>query len=172
MAWHHVAQRAGGLVEFGPVLDAHGFRDGDLHMVDPVAVPDRLEHPVGEAERQDGLDRVLAEEMVDPEGLILGQGAGQEAVQIMGGGDIVTERFFDHHPPPAGGHAIRVLVFVGQPGLAEFLHDGREIPVGGREVEQRVAPRAALLSGFLQKRAQLLVGLAFGEIASHVAHAR
>jgi hypothetical protein len=42
-------------------------------MINPVAVPNRLEQPVGKAERHDALDRVLAKKMVDPENLVLVQ---------------------------------------------------------------------------------------------------
>jgi len=40
-------------------------------VVDVVAVPDRLEQPVGEPEGQDVLGRLLAQEVVDPEDLFL-----------------------------------------------------------------------------------------------------
>ena len=43
----------------------------DLHVVDEVAVPDRLEQAVGEAEREDVLRRLLAEEVIDAEDLVL-----------------------------------------------------------------------------------------------------
>jgi len=39
-------------------------------VIDEVAVPDRLEEPVGEAEGEDILGRLLAEEMVDAEDLL------------------------------------------------------------------------------------------------------
>ena len=35
---HHVAQRAGCLVELAPVLDADGLGRRDLHMVDVLAI--------------------------------------------------------------------------------------------------------------------------------------
>ena len=71
MVRHHVAQRAGRLVELGAALDADGLGDGDLHVVDMVAVPQRLEDAVGEAQHHDVLDRLLAEEMVHPIDLVL-----------------------------------------------------------------------------------------------------
>ena len=66
MVWHHVAQRAGRLVKLGAALDTHGFRHRDLHMVDVVAVPYRLEDPIGEAQHHDVLDILLAEKMIHP----------------------------------------------------------------------------------------------------------
>ena len=41
-------------------------------MVDMVAVPERLEDAVGEAQHQDVLDRFLAEEVIDPIDLVFG----------------------------------------------------------------------------------------------------
>ena len=43
----------------------------DLDVVDVLAVPDRLEEAVGEAQGEDVLRRLLAEEVVDAEDLVL-----------------------------------------------------------------------------------------------------
>ncbi len=48
-----VAQRADGVVEVPAVLDAEVLRHGDLHALDVVPVPDRLEHRVREAQVED-----------------------------------------------------------------------------------------------------------------------
>ena len=45
----------------------------DLHVVDVVAVPDRLEDAVGEPQHQDVLHGLLAEVMVDAIDLMLGK---------------------------------------------------------------------------------------------------
>ena len=66
---HEVAQRAGAVVVARAAADADVLGRGDLDVVDVVAVPERLEEPVGEAERQDVLDRLLAEVVVDAEDL-------------------------------------------------------------------------------------------------------
>ena len=55
------------LVEAAAHLDRERLRDVDLDVVDVVAVPDRLEHAVGEAQRQQVLDRLAAEVVVDAE---------------------------------------------------------------------------------------------------------
>ncbi len=60
-----IAQRAGAVVVVGARADAEVLGGGDLHAVDVVAVPQRLEHAVGEAERQHVLDRLLAQVVVD-----------------------------------------------------------------------------------------------------------
>ena len=67
----HVAEGAGFLVEVGARADPEGLGDVDLDVVDVVAVPDRLEQAVGEAQGEDVLRRLLAEEVVDAEDLLL-----------------------------------------------------------------------------------------------------
>ena len=54
----------------------------DLHVIDEVAIPDRLEQAVGEAERQDVLRRLLAEEVIDAEDLLLGEHLVQLGVEL------------------------------------------------------------------------------------------
>ena len=81
MVRHHVAQRAGGVVEFAAPLDAERLRDGDLDMVDMVSIPQRLENAVGEAEHQDVLDRLFPEIVVDAIDLALGEHAEDVAIE-------------------------------------------------------------------------------------------
>ena len=66
MVLDDVAERAGVVVVGAAALDAERLGDGDLHMVDVVGVPQRLEQRVGEAERHQVLDRLLPEIVVDP----------------------------------------------------------------------------------------------------------
>ena len=100
MVRHHVAQRAGGVVETAAMADAEPFIDGDLDMIDVIAIPDRLEHAVGEAQHQDVLHRLLAEIMIDPVDLVLVDQFQQFAVQRLGRGEVGAERLFDHQPAP------------------------------------------------------------------------
>ena len=58
---------ADAVVVAGPAADADVLGHGDLHVVHERPVPDRLEHRVGEAQRQHVLDGLLAEVVVDPE---------------------------------------------------------------------------------------------------------
>ncbi len=96
-----VADRARLLVERRAALDAHRLGDRDLHVVDELPVPDRLEDAVREPQRQHVLDRLLAEVVVDPEDLVLGEpalhGLGELARRV----EIVAERLLDDHARPA-----------------------------------------------------------------------
>ena len=94
MRHHHVAIGAGLLVEADPVADVERLRHVDLHVVDEIAVPDRLEQAVGEAEGEDVLRRLLAEKMVDAEDLVLGEHLVQRVVERDRAFEVGAERLF------------------------------------------------------------------------------
>src|ERR1700687_1923755 len=73
MVGHHVAEGAGGFVKRAAMLDADRFRGVDLHVVDVVAIPERLDDVVGESKDQNVLDGFLAEIVVDAVNLIFGE---------------------------------------------------------------------------------------------------
>ena len=64
------------------------------------AVPDRLEQPVRESERQDVLCRFLPEEVVDPVDLVLAEGLVQRCVQRSCRGEVGAERLLHDDPGP------------------------------------------------------------------------
>ena len=70
-------------------------------MVDHLAVPDRLEDPVGEAQDEHVLDRLLAEVVVDPVDLALVEVRAQERVQLPRARRVVAERLLDDQARPA-----------------------------------------------------------------------
>ena len=72
-----VLRDAGLLEELAAPLDADLLGDGDLHVVDVLAVPERLEEAVREAEDEEVLDRLLAEVVIDAEDLRLGERAAR-----------------------------------------------------------------------------------------------
>ena len=113
MVRHHVAQRAGGIVEAAAVADAELLVDGDLDMVDMVAIPDRLEHAVGKSQHQDVLHRLLAEIMIDPVDLVLVHQLQELGVEVLGRFEVGAERLFDHQPTPRA-------VFLQHAGAAEL----------------------------------------------------
>ena len=101
MILDHVAQRARPLVVVGAALDADGLRGGDLHVIDVAAVPDRLEHAVGEAEHQQVLDGFLSEIVIDAEDLRFVEMGVEQPVQRAGAVEIGAERLLDDDPAPA-----------------------------------------------------------------------
>src|SRR5436190_81087 len=89
----HVPVCASRLVEVDPGLEPQGLGDVDLHVIDEVAIPDRLEDAVREPGREDVLRRFLAEEMVNPEDLALREGLVQPSIESDGTLQIAAERF-------------------------------------------------------------------------------
>ena len=114
MVRHHVAQRAGRVVELAALLDADRLGDRDLHVVDVVAVPQRLEEAVGEAEDQDVLHRLLAEIVIDAEDLLLARHAQ----------DLLVERPADGRSWPNGFSMMRrrhcLVASVSRPALPSW----------------------------------------------------
>ena len=97
------------------MLHADGFRRRDLDVVDVLAPPRRLEHPVGETHRHDALDRFLAQKMVDAVELRFVALFENLRVEVLRALQIVAERLFDDHAPEA------FAVLLEQAVLAELI---------------------------------------------------
>ena len=95
-----VARGADAVVVAGAAADADVLGHGDLHVVDVVGVPDRLEHLVGEAQRQQVLHRLLAEVVVDAEDRVGGEDVLDDGVELARRLQVVAERLLDDDPPP------------------------------------------------------------------------
>ncbi len=122
----HVADGAGLIIKGAPALDAEIFRHGDLHAFDMIAVPERLQNGIGEAEEDHVMNRLLPQVMIDAENRFLVESREQDAIERQCRNEVVSERFFDDD---AGG--------VGAVGLGELLHNqaeehGRDGEVVGR----------------------------------------
>ena len=101
----HVPQLAG-LVKIPPAaLDAHLLRHRDLDMVNGVVIPVGGENGVGKPQGQQIHDRFLAQVMVDPVNLVLGEAPGDGVVDLLGGGQVTANGFFQHHPGSRRYHA-------------------------------------------------------------------
>jgi len=167
MVRHHVAERAGLFIETAALFDADGFGRGDLHVVDVIAIPDRLEEAVGKSNCQDALDGFLAEKMIDAINLLFVPNLEQSCVQRLGGVDVVTERLLDDDAPPA--FAAR---FIGQPRAGNVFCDRTEETVGDGEIEQHVAARPVVALDRIQQLAELGESLVLIEIALEKRHLR
>jgi hypothetical protein len=88
-----VADRSRLLVEGAAALHPEALRHGDLHRLHEVAVPDRLEERVGEAEEDQVLYGVLSEVVVDAENGGFVEAGVEDAIQRAGRGEIAPEGF-------------------------------------------------------------------------------
>ncbi len=93
---HHVAERAGALVEAAAALDAYLLGHRELDVVHVATVPQRLQERVREPEHQDVLDGLLAQVVVDAEDLPLLEDLVHVAVELLRALEILTERLLDH----------------------------------------------------------------------------
>src|SRR3546814_7664629 len=75
-------------------------------MVDRLRVPQRFEQPVGKAQREQILDRFLAEIMVDAEDAVLGEGIADLGIDLARRGEVVADRLF-HRDPAFGAGDVR-----------------------------------------------------------------
>ena len=94
----HVAVGARLLVELPSGLQPEALRHVDLDVVDEVAVPDGLEKAVRESEREDVEGRLLAQEVVDAEDLLLIEHLVQHAVESHRTVEVDAERLLHDHP--------------------------------------------------------------------------
>ncbi len=140
MVLHHVAQRAGLVVELATHLHAQRFGHRDLYVADAAASPQRFEQCIAEAQRQQVLHRFLAEIVVDAEDLRLAEDRVHVLVDLRSRGEILSQRLFQHHAR-AGSR---------EPEAADLIADAGEQRRRGGEKEDAldgVTPFQDLLQG-------------------------
>ena len=164
----HVPDRADALVERGARRDVEVLGHRDLDLADVVAVPDRLEERVGEAEEEDVLDGRLAEEVIDPEDALLREDAQQRAVELAGRSEVAPERLFDDDAAALGEAGVTDVVDDGReqaraesPGSARAVHSPRARRAGWRTCAGR---RSA--SDVADQSAEPLPGLGVEAVAA------
>src|SRR6266852_5971861 len=99
------------------MADGELFRHRDLHVIDVIAVPDRLEQSIGETQHEDVLHRFLAEIMIDAVNLMLVENLEQLLVEAASGSEIGAERLLDDDAPP------RAILLAREPRLAKLAAD-------------------------------------------------
>ena len=167
MVLHDVAGDAGTLEVASPLLHADRFRHGELHVVDVLAVPERLEDAVGEAQYQKVLHGLLAEVMIDAEHLALPKGGHGDLVELPCGFQIVAEGLFDDD---AGEGTARLRIGDHLFAAEGFGDDRKEL----RWHRQVIDPPAAGSAGgiaILEFLIQTIIGRRLAELALHVEEA-
>ena len=147
---HDVAQCADRLVKFSAAFDAELLGHRDLHVRHVVAIPDRLEKRVGEAEIVEVLDRLLAQVMIDAKNHLLAKYLMQRPVQRPRGLEVASERLFDDDA--------RLL---GAAHAAERGDDDRKRVGRNRQIVERTRARA-------ERATQRVVGRGIAVIAPDV----
>ena len=138
MVLDDVACGADAVVVSGAPGHADVLGHGDLHMVDVIVVPDRLVHGVRETQRQHVLHGLLAKIMVDAEHARRVEHFGDHAIELLGAGQVMTERLFDDHTTPSA------LVAFRQTTVGQLTGHLRERARRHRHVERVIAARATV----------------------------
>ena len=123
MALDHVPQGTGAVVVACPAFKCQVLVEDDLHLLDVVTVPDRLQEVVGEAQAQDVQNGGLAEEMVHPVDVVLRDQRGEGLVEFPGGLLAGAEGLLHDQPCP-GGNLLRAEDLAG---LLADLRGQREV---------------------------------------------
>src|SRR5262249_57213978 len=92
----HVVDGSRLIVESTAPLDTEVLRHGDLHALDVLTVPERLQERVGKTEEQHVTHRSLAQVMIDAEDVVLVECSQQDAVEGPRGAQVVAERLLDN----------------------------------------------------------------------------
>ena len=124
---HHIPHGSDFIVEGASGADPFLFGDGDLNIVDQVTVPNRLPNGVGEAKVEEILNGFFAEVVVDTKEVGFVEAGLEIGHELAGGGEVVTERFFDDDP------TFEALADESSGG--ELLDDGGKIVGSGSEIE-------------------------------------
>src|SRR5215831_21122865 len=131
MILNHVADRAGLIIERPPPLDPEILRHGDLHALDLIAVPERLEERIREAEEHHVMDGSFSQIMIDAEDVFFVESAEQNLVKRLLRGKVMAEGLFDDN---AGA--------VGTIRFGQLFHDEAEQCWWNSEVVRRSLRRA------------------------------
>ena len=116
MVLHHVAQGSSLLIKGTAPLNTDAFCGRDLHMINKIAVPDRLEDSIGKAKYQNVLNRFLAQIVINAKDLIFRQHLVDFVIQLPGRFQVVTERLFNNAADSS-------LLWMGHAVLAQLLHN-------------------------------------------------
>ncbi len=102
MILEDVSEGAHLFVEAAASADAEGLGHRDLHAGDVSSVPDRFEECVGEAEVEQVLHRLLAQEVVDAINRVLGKRLVQGGVEGLRRREVAAERLLHDQSRPRG----------------------------------------------------------------------
>ena len=147
---HHVAQRSHRVVERPAVVHAEVLGHRDLYRSDMVAVPHRFEERIGEPEEEHVEDRLLPQEVIDTQDLVLRQHLMEFDIEGACRLEVVTEGLLYHDG--------RVL---GQSRLSEPRHHPPEKERRNLQIEERSRRT-------VQQGGQRLVRCGIGDVALEV----
>src|SRR5579875_616953 len=162
MIGDHVSERAGLIIVAAASFHADCFRNGDLHVIDVAAVPDRLENTVAETKREDVLHGFFAEIVIDSINLIFLKNMLDFLIERTGGIQSVAERFFVDNTAPVIG------LLPGELRFAKPARDFAKITGSGSQVVEIIPGGEMLGVDFSQQVTETFVGIGILEIPEMV----
>ena len=114
MVLQHVAHGARFVVVVAAAFHAHGFTHRDLHLFDMPRAPQRFEQGIAEAQRNEVLHAFLAKVMVGAKDALLIKRLGHGIVDGDGAGQILADRFFQHHAGACACGSVRGQCLAGR----------------------------------------------------------
>jgi hypothetical protein len=96
----HVPECPGMIEVASPALQCQGLVPDDFDALYVVAVPQRFEDAVGEAQAHNRWKRLPGEEVVDAEDSFFGEKLVQQTVEHLGRFEVLSEGLFDSDPAP------------------------------------------------------------------------
>src|SRR5713101_2656646 len=161
MILHHVADRAGLVVERSPALDSKILGHGDLDALDITPLPEGLQEGVREPKKEHLIDGPLTEVMVDPKDRPLVESIEQRTVEGLRRGAVAAERLFDDHASA-----------VGATRPAQLCHDRPEQRGRDREVVGRALGGAELLTNRIERRRVPVVAVDVAQLTGQLVERR
>src|SRR3954469_1658353 len=140
MVLYNVADCAHFLVKCATTLHAKILGHCDLHTLDMIAVPDRLQKGISKSEKHHVVNGRFAEIMVDPEDVSLPKSLQQNGVELDCRIQVAPEWLLDDYP----GSASAI-------GLSELLDYRAEYGWRNRQVMGRMLGVAELLAKRLER---------------------
>ena len=103
MILHDIPNDAVTIEIISTAFDTEVLLEIDFDRGNIVTVPGRSKDAVGEAQGQQVLDHLVAEEVVHSVDLVLAEEVRQVLWELFRGFQVATEGLFDHHSRPAAG---------------------------------------------------------------------
>lgn len=107
--------RTGVVVVSAAMFNADLLGNRDRDVIDETLIPNRLEQRIRESKRENVLNRLFAEIVVDAKNLRLVKAASQSAIQLPRRFQVVADRLFNHDARP--------LAIGGEAGIGEQFRD-------------------------------------------------
>ena len=167
MILHHIPQCARLLEVTAAAFDANALRHRNLHIIHVVAVPNRLENPVGESKDQDILNGLFAQVVIDAIDLVLFEDRQYMVIELVGACQITAKRFFNNDARPVARLGRFDQVRRAQERDDRFVDRRRR-----RKIEEPVAANVPLLFQPLDPVSQTLESLDIVVLAGNVKEAR